>query len=152
MTAQISEALNFDGERLPMTATPLSVVAGKLHKTITLKQNCTALWRGYVGSWELTDKKLYLVGLSAELSEEDRPCRLDDFFPGYPDRVFAHWVNQTLTVPRGKQLKYIHMGFGSIYEYTLHLKIRRGLLVETWVEDNRDKAKDAKEALDGPII
>jgi hypothetical protein len=152
MTAQFHERLNFDGEELSMTATPLGLVAGKLHKTIQLKQNCTALWRGYVGSWELTDKKLYLVEISAELSEEDRFCRLDDFFPGYPDRVFAHWVNQTLTVPRGKQLKYIHMGFGSIYEYTLYLKIRRGLLVETWVEDNRDKAKDMEEKSYGPIV
>ena len=148
MTAQVPESLNFDGEKLPMTATPLGVVSGKLHKAIHLKQNSTALWRGYVGSWELTDKKLYLVGISAELSEEDRPCRLDDFFPGYPDRVFAHWVNQTLTVPRGRELRYVHMGFGSIYEYSLNLKIRKGLLVETWVEDNSHLA----EELDGPIV
>jgi hypothetical protein len=152
MTAQVPESLDFDGEKLAMTATPLGLVAGKLHKKIKLSQTCTALWRGYVGSWELTDKKLYLTHISADLVEENRRVRLDDFFPGYPDRVFAHWVNQTLSVPRGKELKYVHMGFGSIYEYTLYLKIRRGHLVETWVEDNRDKAKNMKEAFDGPII
>ncbi len=145
MTAQLSERLDFDGETLAMTATPLSVVAGKLHKQIRLAPAHTALWRAYVGSWELTDKKLYLVDICATLADEDRQTRLQDFFPGYPDRVFAHWVNQTLSVPRGKQLKYIHMGFGSIYEYTLYLKIRRGHLVETWVESNHDKAEKARD-------
>jgi hypothetical protein len=32
-------------------------------------------------------------------------------------------------IPQGKILKYVHMGFGSIYELDLFIKIEKGVVV-----------------------
>jgi len=30
---------------------------------------CSALWRGYIGSWEIVDGQLYLIGLGGTLQD-----------------------------------------------------------------------------------
>ena len=39
-------------------------------------------------------------------------------------------------------LHYVHMGFGSVYEEELHIKIERGIVTKTNVIDNRGKTID----------
>ena len=70
---------------------------------------CTALWRGYLGRWEIVDDRLYLVGIHAAAFRDD-PVSLERLFPGHRDRVFAHWCSGTLRVPQGRQLKYVYVG------------------------------------------
>lgn len=36
-------------------------------------------------------------------------------------------------------LHYVHMGFGSVYEFETHLKIEKGIVVEERRLDNRGK-------------
>ena len=99
------------------------------------ESNCTALWRGYVGTWEIIDGRLYLIELHGEL-EGGGAASLATGFPGFPDRVFAHWYSGTLRIPQGKMLKYLHMGYGSTYERDLFLEIEKGVVKNTWVRQN----------------
>lgn len=99
------------------------------------ESNCTALWRGYIGSWEIVDDRLYLIGLQGTL-EDGTEATLASVFPGFPDRVFAHWYSGTIRVPQGKQLEYVHMGYGSTFERDLFLEVARGVVVATRVQHN----------------
>ena len=107
MTAQIAERLRYQGEDVAMCTNPLSDYFAMGGTNPRFESNCTALWRGYVGSWEIIDDRLYLIGLNGTL-EDGTDASLATIFPGFPDRVFAHWYSGTIRLPQGKQLEYVH--------------------------------------------
>ncbi len=96
---------------------------------------CTALWRGYVGTWDVINDRLYIVSLTGTL-KDGAEATLETVFPGYPDRVFAHWYSGTLRIPEGKILEYVHMGYGSTYERDRILKIENGVVVGCHLRQN----------------
>lgn len=131
MTAQVSETLIFHGKELMMFSNPLDpyLRATGLH----FVSPHTANWRGYQGTWEIkgteeTGERLYLVALHAHLNHEEI-VGLEAIFPGFADGVFAHWFSGTIRLPQGKQLKYEHMGYMSVYEYDLFLEIKKGVMI-----------------------
>ena len=145
MTAQIAENLRYQGEDVAMCTNPLGDYFAMGGVNPRFESNCTALWRGYVGSWEIVDERLYLVGLSGTL-EDGTYATLATVFPDFPDRVFAHWYSGTIRIPQGKQLQYVHMGYGSTFERDLFLEIERGVIVATRVRHNGTaKFDDAPE-------
>ena len=135
MTAQIAEKLTYEGQQLSMYTNPLNDYFAFSGNRPNFESNCTALWRGYVGTWEIIDGRLYLIELHGEL-EGGGAASLATVFPGFPDRVFAHWYSGTLRIPQGKMLKYLHMGYGSTYERDLFLEIEEGVVKNTWVRQN----------------
>lgn len=141
MTAQISELLQCQGEVVAMCTEPLSDYLAMGGVNPRFESNCTALWRGYVGSWEIVDDRLYLVGLSGTL-EGGADVTLATIFPDFPNRVFAHWYSGTIRIPQGKQLKYVHMDYGSTFERDLFLDIERGVIVATRVRHNGTAESD----------
>lgn len=102
MTAQIPERLSYEGREVAMATTPLSDYFGYGGKPVRFGQPNTALWRGYVGEWEVIGNRLYLVGLDGVL-ENGAQVNLGTVFPGYEERVFAHWYTGTIRVPEGGQ-------------------------------------------------
>ncbi len=144
MTAQIAERLVFEGRELALLANPLTDFFEQGGINPGFQSTSTALWRGYVGTWEIVADRLYLVALKGVL-ESGEDANLESVFPGYPDRVFAHWFSGTLRIPQGKQLEYVHMGYGSKYEQDLLLKLRNGVVVGKEVRINGQAADDAPE-------
>lgn len=69
------------------------------------------------------------------------PYELKDLFPGRVQdaRVFAAWFSGELRIPEGKLLRYVHMGYGSIYEQERFLQVKGGVVLSERVEDNRGK-------------
>ena len=96
----------------------------------------TALWRGYVGTWELLYERLYLLGINGTL-QDGRKVTLDLIFPGFTDRVFAHWYSGTLRIPRGDLINYKHSGYSSTYERDLLVKVERGVIKRRWIRENQ---------------
>lgn len=135
MTAQIPETLQYEGQTLSMCSNPLNDYFALAGKKPPFAFTCTALWRGYVGQWEIVDGRLYLVGLSGELMDGSE-VSLATLFPEFPDRVFAHWYSGTLRIPQGKQLEYVHMGYGSRFEQDLLIQLDRGVVTQTRVRQN----------------
>ena len=135
VTAQIGEKLIYEGREVSMCSEPLGdfFAFGGHHPEFEF--TCTALWRGYVGTWEIINDRLYMVGLTGMLKDGSE-ATLESVFPGFPDRVFAHWYSGTLRIPEGKQLEYVHMGYGSTYERDLFLKIETGVVVGCHVHHN----------------
>lgn len=135
MTAQIAERLNYQDEEVAMCTNPLSDYFAMGGFEPRFEATCTALWRGYVGSWDIVDNRLYLIGLDGTL-EDGTDASLATVFPEFPDRVFAHWYSGTIRIPQGKQLEYVHMGYGSTFERDLILDVERGVVVATRVHHN----------------
>ena len=135
MTAQIAERLRYQGEEVAMCTNPLSDFFAMGGFNPRFESNSTALWRGYVGRWEIVDGRLYLVELHGTL-EDGTEASVATIFPDFPDRVFAHWYSGTIRIPQGKQLEYVHMGYGSTFERDLLLDVERGVVKNTRVRHN----------------
>ncbi len=135
MTAQVPERLIYEGEELPLTfCPPLPEQDQRLQERNDdeLKE-CdpivfsTACWRRYIATWEIKDGRFYLANVMGRYKlVSDTP-------------LFAHWFSGVLRVPRGNLLQYVHMGFATVYEQELHIKIENGVVVETTVVDNRGR-------------
>ena len=131
MTAQVSEQLKYKDQTYAMCTEPLSLYL-KHNPEIQFDYPHTACWRGYIGTWELkqtnTAYGLYLTELMG-YKDGTPSITLKDVFPDNPHGVFAHWFSGEIRCPMGEQLKYVHMGYCSIYEKDLLLEIKQGLLI-----------------------
>jgi hypothetical protein len=64
MTAQIGEKLFYQGKEYGMASEPQVISPELKNYEINFIGNCTACWRGYFGTWEVTDDKLFLKEIS----------------------------------------------------------------------------------------
>ncbi len=85
MTCQAPEILIYRGDELLLCSEPLilSGVAGKISRGGSL------CWRGYIGTWVIDDKKLYLTKLKQHEIEGADPIPIKPLFPHSEGRVFA---------------------------------------------------------------
>ena len=135
MTAQITEKLNYKGQALSLCGEPLASYFQLAGKTPPFEWPHTALWRGYVGAWEIIDDRLYLVVLNG-WANGGQPVDLSFVFPDCPELIFAHWVTGRLRATCGKQLKYIHAGYASVYEQDLFFDFEGGVLQSFEIKNN----------------
>lgn len=143
MTAQIHERLILDGEETSMAFCPplpeghARIYEPSSEETVSDEGDfilgSTACWRGYQGTWEIRDGRFYLVDLRGRL-------RLRDGGP-----LLADWFSGVLRIPRGEMLQYVHMGFGSVFEQEVHIKVENGVVVTARVIDNRGRKLDENE-------
>ena len=99
----------------------------------------TACWRCYVGEWDITLNRLYLIGIRADY-KDGTEVTLGSLFPGYDSRVFAHWYSGVLSIPQGDLVEYVHMGFASVYERDLLIWVEQGVIVDTQVRVNSEQS------------
>jgi len=135
MTAQISENLIFGSQKLSMCNEPLDFWLCTEGKHIALQANSSACWRGYIGTWKVIADRLYLIKFKG-YSTDGVKLNLVDLFPGYPDKVFAHWFSEEVRCPFGKLLDYVHMGYASTYENDLYLTFKKGILISKRIVKN----------------
>lgn len=147
MTAQISEKLIFNGETLRMCACPLDLFLEANAKRWSFAANCSGCWRGYVGTWEIVNKRLYLKAIEGELTTGE-VATLETLFPGFPDGVFAHWFSGTIRCPQGKMLNYVHGGFASKYERDHFMQFKSGELIEEHTVVNGVADPDADDGVE----
>ena len=91
--------------------------------------------RRYIGVWEIINGRLYLMDIEAHWKDESPVC-LEQLFPGYPHRVFAHWFTGTIRCAQGDLLKYVHGGFASTHERDLLLYFTDAVMFKTEVRHN----------------
>ena len=135
MTAQFSERLIYQGKEMGMQTTPLSDFLAYPSGRPEFREHSTACWRRYIGKWEISLDRLYLVEIHAHWVDGTK-VELDQLFPGYPDRVFAHWYTGKIRCGQGKLLKYVHGGYASIYEMDLFITVKNGVVTNTRLKMN----------------
>ena len=137
MSAQFPEVLVFRNETLALCSEPLADYFESGGGELPDLHRNTALDRGYIGKWEIVDDKLFLVDLRGEYADDrSHHLTLADVFPEAQGPVFAAWYSGTLRCPRGKRLKYVHFGWGTLYEQDLFLEIEQGVLKSERVVTN----------------
>lgn len=132
MTAQRGERLIYKGEQRFMFANPLEDYFLINEKRPNFLVESTDLWRGYMGTWEVRDNKLFLNKLEG-LLEDQSEISIKTVFPNQSESVFASWVTNKLRVPDGERLKYVHLAYASMFERDLILEIKNGYLISTEV-------------------
>ncbi|MDD5712945.1 MAG: hypothetical protein PHY31_09360 [Smithellaceae bacterium] len=141
-TAQFPDELIYKGKTYPIFSNPLESYFGTAHPRPEglFPASCTALWRGYVATWKIEEDALYLVKVVAGTCAADAPeIPLTNIFPGSKGPIRADWFTGTLVVPQGEILMYVHMGYGSVYEKELHIKIDKGRFIRESLIDNSGK-------------
>lgn len=135
MTAQATESLIYQGEQLPLCEEPLAGFFRLIGNKPPFEAPHTALWRGYIGAWEIIEQRLYLTALRGWI-DGSQQVDLSFLFPEYPERVFAHWVTGRLRATRGKRVRYVHAGFVSVYQQDVFFRFDDGILSSVEVQDN----------------
>jgi uncharacterized protein (TIGR02996 family) len=127
--AQDPDWLHFRGRRRMLLSYPLDAYLRDLSEQPALRMWSTANRRGYVATWEVRDDDtLWLTGLQTRLDDQADPG-LRAVFPDAAGPVEARWVSQSLRVPDGEQLRYVHMGYGSQYARETLLLVWAGQLL-----------------------
>lgn len=135
MTAQAPEVLRYESREHPMCTEPLEAWFELSGRKSPFHGYCSANWRGYIGTWEVREQRLYLLELEGK-GERGADLDLASLFPDYPTRVYAHWYSGTVRLPEGRLLHYEHGGYASTYERDRLLRFDKGVLVETRVQRN----------------
>ncbi|UCG60399.1 MAG: hypothetical protein JSV52_08670, partial [Candidatus Zixiibacteriota bacterium] len=141
-TANEGEILYYKGEKNVLFSTPLEPFLQRFEETpevLMSNLQSTANWRGYVGTWYIVHDSLFLVRIevdywlmSDDCSDHSRATRevdIEGLFPGRKAPIFADWFTDTLRIPKGELLRYVHMGFGSIYERDLLIEVKGGVVM-----------------------
>lgn len=67
MTAQVGEIIIVDGTRLSMTSEPLAYYLSTIGKEELFAWTMSSCLRGYFGTWEIEEDRLYLISLEGTL-------------------------------------------------------------------------------------
>ena len=148
-TAQAPDVIHYEGKKQMLFTNPLESYFKKDERPkfqIGPASMSTANWRGYVATWRIEDDALYLVALDSWICKDLRPenCKRADlgelFGEKYVDgKVKADWFTGDLRIPDGERLRYVHMGYGSIYERDIILSVAAGRITGRQVIDNTGK-------------
>ena len=136
-SAQVPDVIIMDGRNESLDTSPLAPYLSAHPKVIPKSDDpATDNLRGYVATWEILDGKLFLRRIDvafrnprASLNEESRIIKnvIHKIFPDSRDLV-AGWYSGALIIPRGKLVKYVHMGYGSTYESYTIVTVDKGVV------------------------
>lgn len=108
----------------------------------------TALWRGYVATFEVRDSQLFVKDIQIEYWDTASKKSHDTKWKSVLKEVFgeqknikADWLTGLLVLPYGELVNYVHMGYGSTYEKYFLLEINKGDYVKSKQFDYKDYEK-----------
>lgn len=133
-TAQYPEKIIYKGKEYNMHSNPMeSYFTSHPDKRPRGGIVSTALWRGYVATFEVSNGSLYLKDIEIEVRDTTSKGRYDTKFQSVMEQVFpgqthikVDWQTGLLVIPYGKLVNYVHMGYGSTYEHYILLEINKG--------------------------
>ena len=137
MTLQVPEELIYNGRKTFMISQPpmpknhpriIEDFSMGVHDRILT----SACHRGYVGTWEIREGRLYLAASRGMYKIADN------------EPVFADWFTGIIRIPRGRNLEYPNIVFGMLYEREIRITIEKGVVVTTQTVDNRGKKLDPR--------
>lgn len=157
MSDQSPEKICIDGFIYDLHSEPLYPYIERCGITLGDELRSSMLLRGYVGTWMVDRKRLYLVDLEGCLPDGTH-VTVETFFPehipgwwsdvrgqvqilgeperihltGMPEpneRVFARWYSGMLMISQGKVLARNGIGHGGEFEKLLRLSVESGIVV-----------------------
>ena len=133
MTIQAGDILSYNGEKTTIATEPLKPYL-ETRSDVSFIFKSTALVRGYIGTWKIKNKKLYLVSLVGFIENNDK-VDLKYLFPNKTE-VFADWFSGDIRIPEGDLLQKINTGYASFFARDRVLNFHKGLLNSETLKDN----------------
>ena len=133
MTIQAGDILSYNSEKTTIATEPLKPYL-KTRSDVSFIYKSTALVRGYIGTWEIKSKKLYLISLLGFVDNNEK-VDLNYLFPNKTE-AFASWYSGDIRIPEGELLNKINLGYTSVFEKDRILTIKEGILISETVKDN----------------
>ena len=134
MTIQAGDILSYQGKKTTIATEPLKIYL-ETRSDVSFIYKTTAIVRGYIGTWEIKNKKLFLVSLLGFI-ENNKQVDLNYLFPNETE-VFANWYSGEIRIPEGKLLKKINLGYASVFEKDRFLFFKEGVLISETVKKNK---------------
>ncbi len=118
-TAQAGDLIIYQGDTLSLLSNPLEQYFDEKGKrTINnqpLQMTSTACYRGYKATWEIRNDSLFL--LSVQESCFGKGAKFFDLEKEFDAKiVFAKSFTDSLLIPKGSLIYYVHSAYESIYE------------------------------------
>lgn len=124
-TTQMEDVIYLEGVKHPLHSLPLEQYFGAGHPRPPLRAPHTALWRGYLATWEIKEGLLYLKHLEAWTATGK--TGMAAVFPDRQGPVPATWFTGELRIPQGKAVKpYVPY---PLYEKYLLISVEKGRVV-----------------------
>jgi hypothetical protein len=158
-TSQHPDVLILNGKTYDLYSNPLESFYGEDWRPafwVAPNTVSSGNWRGYVATWEIINDKLYLTKIDSWFCNRrirtKSGCRrvmLRDLFGAkvVDGKVAATWFSDELRVPDGKQIEYVHMGYGSIYERDIIFGVDAGRIIKRDVIDNTKRVLPSNREL-----
>jgi hypothetical protein len=148
-TAQYPDRIVFDGKEYSLHSNPLeSYFEKKPDKRPKGGVRSTALWRGYVATFEIRDSQLFVKDIQIEYWDTTDKKNHDTKWRSVMTEVFpdqknlkVDWLTGLLVLPFGEIVNYVHMGYGSTYEKYFLLEIDKGNFIKSKYFDYKDYEK-----------
>ena len=133
MTIQAGDILSYNGKKTTIATEPLKPYL-ETRSDVSFIFKSTALVRGYIGTWKIKNKKLYLVALVGFIENNEKV----DFKYLFPNKteVFADWFSGDIRIPEGDLLQKINIGYASVFARDRLLNFNKGILISETVKDN----------------
>jgi|VirMetMinimDraft_7_1064189.scaffolds.fasta_scaffold30064_2 hypothetical protein len=141
-TAQIPDRLIYKGNTYHLHNNPLEVYFKENpRKRPEGDISSTALWRGYIATFEIKNQVLILIDLQIQVYEHQegkeawRPnvalkSVLTEVVPE-GDTFKIDWCTEVLILPSGRLKNYVHRGYASTYERYVLLEMKAGVLTQS---------------------
>jgi len=138
-TAQYPDKIFFDGKEYSLHSNPLeSYFEKNPDKRPKGGVMSTALWRGYVATFEIRDSQLFVKDIQIQYWDTTDKKSHDTKWKSVMTEVFpdqknakVDWLLGLLVLPFGKLVNYVHMGYGSTYEKYFLLEINKGNYIKS---------------------
>jgi hypothetical protein len=129
MTLQIPENLIYEGEEYPIRGGDdlLQMYFSLVGIEPEFDDIVSSRWRGYQGTWEIIDDRLYLTELTCNKLTDGSTPKMKSFFPDSSGPVFAYWFSGDIRFPHGKVTRS-RMGYEPDYEEDWYLIVEDGIV------------------------
>lgn len=145
-TGQVPDILIYNEKEYDLTVNPMEPYFNKNPEKRPQAPH-TALWRGYVATFEIIRNELWVTDIKKYSSEYIN----GRFTPGYvsiikeclngKDRMKVDWFNGLLILPQGELVEYVHMGYASTYEYYKLIELEKGNYLKEFTLSNEQYGK-----------
>ena len=164
-TGQSPDVLFYDGKIFALFSNPLEDFYKNENdrpKFYSMPNGGTSSgnWRGYVAFWEIEEDSLYLKAIDAwlcsgkpyEFATGRADCSKVNVRELFADlykqgKISARWFSGELRIPDGKQLQYVHMGYGSVYERDILISVKQGKVTGKKIIDNTKEKPESETEL-----
>ena len=136
VTAQYPDKIVYNGKEYNLNSNPLEPYFDKNPENRP-EMISTALWRGYVGYFEIIDNQLFLTDMKIPIRGKDENGDYKEkwisiyrrYFPKQ-EKVRIDWFSGILILPHGEMVEYVHQGYASTYSKYWLLEIEDGTFNE----------------------